>query len=823
MENIFYVSICRFHTKDKRKIVVVGNFNRNLIGDQFLIPALDGQELTYKIEEKDLVSSPIQNEDGILISKQYFLWIDLPENWEKANRLQIFQYEENKSEKKKIVLDVATKKLKKYESRLPKYVDKGTVEEDGFSVSGWYIDDGTAKVEFYDPNRKRLDVIMKTKSRSDVCKVYPENEENEIKGFYAKYKGTVPKSVSIIFRSKDKKADYTLVLLPSGIEKAKQKAEHYLRKSKTYYQRYGIQATLKRAVDKLTSRKEITYEEWFKRNQPSSGNLRKQKNTTFEYMPKISIVVPLYKTPEKYLAEMIRSVRKQSYQNWELCLSDGSGKKSPIKEMLKKYERKDSRIKVVYHKDSLDISENTNAALNLTTGDYIAFMDHDDLIPPQTLFECVSAINRHRDADMIYTDEDKVDMEGKKHFMPHFKPDFNIDMLRSVNYICHFCLVKRELYEKVGKLNPKFNGAQDYDFVLRCVERTNQILHIPKILYHWRSHSSSTAENPESKKYAFEAGARAIQAHYERLGIQATVQETKHKGLYRTKYQLLEKPLVSVIIPNKDHIKDLDKCIKSLEGKNTYENIEYIIVENNSQEEETFAYYKDLEESDEKACVVYWDGKGFNYPLINMYGVENSKGDYLLFLNNDTEIMNDDCIEELLSYCMRPEVGAVGARLYYEDGTIQHAGVIVGLGGVAGHAFVGFEHDALGYFGRIQTAQDYSAVTAACMMVKRSVFEEVGGFDDGYAVAFNDVDLCMKIRKAGYLIVYNPYAELTHYESKSRGYEDSEEKVKRFNSEIALFHEKWDDFLEKGDPFYNPNLTLEECDFRLSVVPRVKE
>ena len=368
-------------------------------------------------------------------------------------------------------------------------------------------------------------------------------------------------------------------------------------------------------------------------------------------------------------------------------------------------------------------------------------------------------------------------------------------------------------------LNPEFDGAQDYDFVLRCVEKSEHIHHIPKILYHWRAHKDSTAENMETKEYALEAGKKAIQAHLDRMNIPADVVQKTDRGLcyYRSKYRIFSQPMISIIIPNKDHVKDLEKCISSIETKATYKNVEYIIVENNSEKEETFAYYKELEKKNPKAKVVFWDGTGFNYPAINNFGVEKASGEYLLFLNNDTEIVNEDCLEELLGYCMREDVGAVGARLYYEDGSIQHAGVIVGLGGVAGHAFTDFPHESPGYFGRIVMAQDYSAVTAACMMMRKSVYKEVGGFDPKWEVAFNDVDLCLKIRKAGYLIVYNPYAELMHYESKSRGYEDNEEKIERFNTECENFIEKWDEFLSKGDPYYSPNLTLDKNDFSLRV------
>ena len=389
-------------------------------------------------------------------------------------------------------------------------------------------------------------------------------------------------------------------------------------------------------------------------------------------------------------------------------------------------------------------------------------------------------------------------------------------MLCTVNYICHLFVVSRKVIEKVGGLRSEFDGAQDYDFVLRCVEavKDEEICHIPKILYHWRCHEDSTAENPESKLYAFEAGRRAVQAHYERTGIHAEVFKGEYLGLYRTKFIRDHDPLISIIIPNKDHIDDLKRCMESIEQKSTYKNYEYIIVENNSTDSATFEYYKKLEAENPKVHMVYWDGV-FNYSAINNYGASFAKGEYLLLLNNDTEIINPDCLEELLGYCMRKDVGAVGARLYYEDDTIQHAGVVIGFGGIAGHCFVQQKRGTTGYCHRIICAQDYSAVTAACMMVKKSAFDAVGGLSEELAVAFNDIDFCMKLRKEGYLIVYNPYAELYHYESKSRGLEDTPEKVARFNKEIATFEKKWPEILKNGDPYYNPNLTLKSQDFSL--------
>lgn len=417
---------------------------------------------------------------------------------------------------------------------------------------------------------------------------------------------------------------------------------------------------------------------------------------------------------------------------------------------------------------------------------------------------------------VIYSDEDKMTMDGNKFFQPHFKPDFNIDLLCTVNYICHLFVVKRDIIDMVGMLRSEFDGAQDYDFIFRCTEQAGRehICHIPRILYHWRCHEDSTAENPESKLYAFEAGKKAVQAHYERIGVKARIQQGEFLGLYRTQFIRDYDPLISIIIPNKDHIDDLKRCIDSIEQKSTYKNLEYIIVENNSTEDQTFAYYKKLEKSNPRARVVYWDGV-FNYSAINNFGIREANGEYLLLLNNDTEIINEDCLEELLGYCMREDVGAVGARLYYEDDTIQHAGVVIGFGGIAGHCFVQQKRGVTGYCHRIICAQDYSAVTAACMMVKRKAYEDAGGLSEKLQVAFNDIDFCLKLQRAGYLVVYNPYAELYHYESKSRGLEDTPEKVARFNREIKTFEERWPEILRDGDPYYNPNLTLDSQDFSL--------
>lgn len=697
------------------------------------------------------------------------------------------------------------------------HIDSADTDADGFYIYGWYIDDGSVKLSVFDPKGNPLSFELKKTRRPDVHEAFPENKREEIIGFKLVCEGGVQAKVRLRFYSASGQRDVPVTLIRNRFGKMLYCFRTECVRLKSVLSRDGIRAMVGALWDAVILRGADPYEVWCRKNRLTRCKRREQRAHSFSYEPKISIVVPLYRTQPEFLRRLADSVRSQTYENWELCLSDGSGDSSPLSSLLSQLEKKDDRIRVVRNHEALRISENTNRALEISTGDFIAFADHDDLLAPDALYECAAALNEDRTIDALYTDEDKVDPEGKSYFQPHFKSDLNIDLLRSMNYICHLFVVKREILEQVGSLNPDYDGAQDYDFILRCAEKTKNIKHIPKILYHWRAHPDSTAENPESKEYAFEAGARAIQAHYDRLGIRANVTQTDYSGAYRTRYELQTQPLVSVIIPNKDHTEDLDKCIRSIEAKSAYRNIEYIVVENNSEQPETFAYYKKLEQENKKVRVVCWREKGFNFPAINNFGVSFAKGEYILLLNNDTEIIREDCIEELLGYCMRPDVGAVGARLYYEDGTIQHAGVVVGLGGVAGHAFVGFPHDAVGYFRRIIVAQDYSAVTAACMMVKKSVFEEVGGFNTDLAVAFNDIDLCLKIRQAGYLIVYNPYAELNHYESKSRGYEDNEEKIARFQSEIEYFTDTWSDFLKKGDPYYSPHLTLAKNDFSLSL------
>lgn len=554
------------------------------------------------------------------------------------------------------------------------------------------------------------------------------------------------------------------------------------------------------------------YEAWLARHRADKRTLRRQKRTSFAQKPLISIVIPLYCTPIPYLKELLDSVRRQSYENWQLCLADGSPD-DKVKEFIEKHYNREKRI--VYRKleQNEGISANTNEAAAMASGEYLMFCDHDDTLEPDALYEIVKAVN-DTGADVIYTDEDKVSMDGQHYFDPNFKPDFNLFRLRENNYICHIFVVKKSMTDEIGLLRPEFDGAQDFDFILRCCEKAQKITHIPKVLYHWRCHMDSTAADPSSKAYAYEAGRKAIREHYQRLGIDAKVEMTERPGWYRSHIKIQGNPLISVIIPNKDHIDDLELCLFSMARKSTYRNYEILIVENNSEQKETFEYYRKLPERYPKARVLTWE-KEFNYSAINNFAAKEAKGEYLLFLNNDVEILTPDWMEEMLQNCQQEDVAAAGAKLYYPDDTIQHAGVVLGLGGIAGHIMCRASREDPGYFGRMISVQEISAVTAACMMVKKSDFEAVGGFDETFQVAFNDIDLCMKFRNAGKKIIFTPYAELYHYESKSRGLEDTPEKQFRFDKEVKRFQEKWAKQLEMGDPYYSPNLSVTEGDCSL--------
>lgn len=557
---------------------------------------------------------------------------------------------------------------------------------------------------------------------------------------------------------------------------------------------------------------EVPYGPWYEDYRVKPEELKQQKKRRWKQEICFSIAVPVYRTPETFLRQMIESVTGQSYGNWELCIANGSPDDKKVRTVLEEYAGRDPRIRVK-NLENQGIAGNSNAALVMAKGDYVGFLDHDDLLAPNALYEAAAYLEKYPQTDMLYTDEDKVTEDLSVHFQPHLKPDFNLDLLRSNNYICHFLIVKRTLALRAGEFRQEYEGAQDYDFVLRCADQACRIGHVPEILYHWRTSRSSTADNPASKMYAYDAGKRAIEAHLQRRGEKGEVSLKKDLGFYRVVYPVKKQERISVVIPSKDQWETLKACLDSIREKTTYPDYEIIVVENNSREPETFEYYKTIDGKD-NIRVITWD-KPFNYSAINNFGIRHASGQYVICLNNDIQVITGGWMEELLGVCQREEVGVVGAKLYYPDDTIQHAGIVVGIGGIAGSLFVGMKRERSGYLHKASLMQDLSAVTAACMMVKKKAFEEAGGFEEKLAVAFNDVDLCLKIREKGYLVVYDPYVEMYHYESKTRGREDTKEKVRRFQGEIEYMRTRWIGILKEGDPCYNKNLSLSKWNYSL--------
>lgn len=553
---------------------------------------------------------------------------------------------------------------------------------------------------------------------------------------------------------------------------------------------------------------------------PDEARRRVEREAVFPRMVKFSILVPLYNTPKEFLTAMLESVLYQTYENWELCLADGSDvAHAYVGGVCREYVSRDARIIYKKLEKNEGISGNTNRCYAMATGEFIGLFDHDDILHPSVLYEYVKAINE-QDADYIYCDETTFkNNDINKMLTMHFKPDYAIDNLRANNYICHFSVFDRRLLEGTELFRSKYDGSQDHDMILRLTDKAGKVVHVPKLMYYWRSHAGSVASGIEAKSYAIDAAKGAVAEHlrghgYRHFRITST---RAFETIFKISYQITGNPKISVIIANKDHEADLRRCITSILERSTYDNYEIIVVENNSESQEIFEYYKKLEEN-EKIRIVTYKG-AFNYSAVNNLGVRESDGEYILLLNNDTQVITVNWMEELLMYAQREDVGAVGAKLYYENKTIQHAGVVLALGAhrTAGHSHYGQHRENLGYMGRLCYAQNVSAVTGACLMVSRELFEKAGGLDEAFAVSLNDVDFCIKLREMGYLNVFTPFAELYHYESISRGLDDKGEKARRYNEESERFRTKWKETLEKGDPYYNPNFSLDRSDFSLKI------
>ena len=713
--------------------------------------------------------------------------------------------------------------------RLMSYIDELNRRETDTRVTGWaFGPQGACEIELLDEKGEVLSAPVKRIRRKDIELLYRLEDAGRL-GFEITVlpDQVFDNKIRLRYTSGELSRE-DVIDLERGVQNGRPDlpvtgrvfSAEKLKRAASVLRSEGLQGVLGRlrrreAPAQPVRDPEKEYMDWFLEHRATAQELERQRERQAELpeRPLLSVAVPLYNTRPDFLEALLRSVLDQTYPNWELCLADGSTT-DETGEVVKRICGDDPRVKYTRLTENMGIAGNTNAAIGMASGDYVCLADHDDLLEPDAFYEIAAAISEDPSADVLYTDEDLTDESGAHFTSPRFKPDFNLDFLRSINYICHIFLVRRNILQEVGGFRKEFDGAQDWDMILRCCEKAGVIRHIPRVLYHWRAHDASTAGNPESKEYAIDAGRRAVQAHFERCGMQAELEYTDIFVLFRPVLQPVQKDRISIIICNKDQADTLSRCVTSILEKSTYDNYEIVIVENNSTQPETFALYDRLCADSPRVKVVRFEG-AFNYPAVNRCGVDASEGKYLILLNNDTEVITPDWMERMLAHCQRDDVAAAGAKLLYPDDTVQHCGAVIGLGGFAGHILTGAQSYEAGYFGRLQAVQDISAVTAACMMVSREAWDQTGGMDESFAVALNDMDFCLRIRETGQLIVLDPGVQLYHHESLSRGSEESPEKRERFKNEIRHFRSRWAKVLEAGDPYYSPNLTLLYNDCRV--------
>ena len=753
--------------------------------------------------------------------------VKIPEIIKLAEEHEKLQLALRAGDEKEIIWEATAAEVKDFceESLIEYHIDEEQITQESIlTVRGWVVNQLEPDEIFVQgTDGKVLECTITRQRRPDVeeAKGISEEEKRNL-GFSitVNLENTNDQNICICFRGKNVQKIYTVNVKKIKREntglyqqmkllslKNRQKNQEYIKKN-------GIGRFIRYVRNSQLKDGDQDYEDWLKDHVAFRKELKRQRTAVFSYSPLISIVMVVTDTDEQRLKSVIDAYTEQTYGNWQLCLADACEGEETGEFLRKKYKKE---IRLSYKKvtENNGISGNLNASLKLAMGEYVLFAGQEIIPEPDALFQMVKAITEKK-ADMIYTDEDEISADGKHYSEPEFKPDFNLFRLRENNYIGQFWAIRKEILEQAGKFDPEYDGAQDYDMLLRCSEQAENIVHIPKILCHSMKAENLITEEQEKKNW--EAGRKALEEHYRRAEVSATAELADKKGWYRSHLTISGEPMISVIIPSKDHINDLELCISSIEEKTTWKNYEIIIVENNSVEKETFVYYETLKNRYPNVRILTWK-KEFNYSAINNFGVRHAKGDYLLFLNNDVKVIDPDWLSEMLGVCQRQEVGAVGAKLIYPDNTIQHAGCVVGMGGIAGHMFVNMPAERTGYLHKASLLQDMSCVTAACMMMKKNVFLEAGGFTEELAVAFNDVDLCLKVRSHGHLIVYDPYVKLYHYESKSRGAEDSEEKVRRFQSEIEYIRSHWIDILKNGDPYYNKNLSLSKWNYSLKPLP----
>ena len=700
------------------------------------------------------------------------------------------------------------------------YRDKAT---NNLTITGWALDTITKESPTFTINNENQVSAYNIQRvlREDVNQIYQTEPAIEA-GFVVTLEGIKQKKVlPFHFQSSAHviTVDFPLNKKYPVIPGTEDKVTRLWIKAKKgfkYMAKNGISHTIQRAkIEKL--RNQASYPNWLARNEVLDIEAMTQEIATFHYQPKISIAMPVYNVEEKWLRLCIDSILNQVYTNWELCMADDASTDPNVKKILTEYQQLDERIRVVFREQNGHISEATNSALAIATGEFVALLDNDDELAINAFYEVVKVLNENPELDLIYSDEDKIDMDGNRSD-PAFKPDWSPDLLLGTNYISHLGVYRRSILEEIGGFRKGYEGSQDYDLVLRFTEKTTKerITHIPKVLYYWRMLPTSTAVDQGSKGYAFEAGLRAVQDALVRRGINGHATHGAANGLYDVYYDIESEKLVSIIIPTKNGYKDVQRCVSSIIEKTTYQNYEIIMADNGSTDPKMHELYAKFEQQLPGRFFVESIDIPFNFSTINNRAAKKAHGEYLLFLNNDTEVITENWLTLMVSFAQQERIGCVGAKLLYPNNTVQHAGVILGLGGVAGHGHYGYPHGDLGYFGRLAINVNYSAVTAACLLMKKADFDAVGGFEEAFTVAFNDVDLCLKVQALGRDNVWLHEAELYHFESQTRGYDDKGKKKKRFEQEKVMMEEKWGPLIE-NDPFYNPNLTRDIPNFSLRI------
>lgn len=692
------------------------------------------------------------------------------------------------------------------------------------SVIGWALNLEDKKVPniLLKPQNEQISVSFSY--RSDVNALH-HLKADTLAGFQISIPAKVIanfSSLTIICSEKESSHEEEINLrvhypIQPGTEKNWCRQLRKLKKGLGYLKRNGLKSTIKKIQMEKKDTRDVDYQKWIEQNEKFDLSEIKAEISGFSYQPLISILMPVYNVEKKWLEKCIQSVQNQYYPNWELCIADDASTNKEVKEVLESFKASDGRIKVVYRKENGHICYATNSALDVATGEFSALLDNDDELAPNAFYEVVKLLNTNPNLDLIYSDENKIDVHGVRKD-PTFKPDWSPDLLLSTNYICHLGVYRTSILKEIKGFRPGYEGAQDYDLVLRFTEQTSaaKIGHIPKVLYHWRMLETSTAVNQDSKGYAFEAGRLAVEDALLRRGIKGSVTHASGNGLYDVHYDIIHPELVSVIIPTKNGYDDVKRCVDSIIEKTTYNYYEIILADNGSDDERMKKLYEGYQKIlGEKFKPVSIDIP-FNYAKINNLAAKHASGSYYLFLNNDTEVISADWMEKMVSFAQFDRFGAVGAKLYYPNYTIQHAGVILGLGGAAGHGHHTFPKGDFGYFGRLEVNCNYLAVTAACMMMKANHYKALGGFDESFTVAFNDVDLCIRCHELGCDNVWLHGVELFHYESQSRGYEDTPEKIARFKKETDSMKKKWPKYIE-NDPYYNPNLTRKAGDFSINL------